>query len=264
MRQFLKLWLLLGLLGLAAACGRSAPPPTPTVTPEATSTPVALPSPTPIPSATPTPTPVPPTATPPPSPTATPDLRVILSDPQTFLCRASDLPVQGAYYLAGSAAMSPLRNKEILQQWGADWGQRYLDETQRLDGWQVTYTLGREGLLLPREIRCQVDQYQTVTGAQTAFVKYNPAAFMPSDALVPFLRLVTPCDLGDACAYYRGLDLEADGAAYPLFVLEVQYRNVVFRVEGLGREEEVDLQVLRTVATNVLARLQQAELAPAP
>ncbi len=262
MRQFLKLWFWLGLLGLTVACGRAIPSPTPTLPFTETPSPGVLPSLTPSPA--PSPTPIPPTPTPLPSPTATPDQRVILSDPQGFLCRESDLPAQGAYYLEGSSAMTPVRNKEVLQQWGADWGQRYLDETQRLDGWQVTYTLGREGLLLPREIRCRVDQYQTVSGAQTAFVKYNPAAFMPSDALVPFLRLVTPCDLGDACAYYRGLDLEADGAAYPLFVLEVQYRNVVFRVEGLGREEEVDLQVLRTVATNVLTRLQQAELAPAP
>lgn len=244
-----------------ASCAQSvsSPPSTPTLPPlpSATNTLSPTKTPTSVPTNTPTPLPSP---TPTFTPSPTPDTRVILTTSKAFLCEKSDLPAKGSYILPNSGWISPHHNYEIIQQWGQEKGQRYLDETGRVDGWWVEYYRSSNNEVLPKYIFCNVIQHKTSEGAHISLTKYNEVAMHePGYKVFP-----DSPQIGDeAIVFYKTYTSDA-GVPSKILFLEFRYRNYVVRIAGDGSEQEVKLDTLIPVAKSVLKRLQEAELAPGP
>ena len=258
MKRFVLLSSLALFFFALVACSQAPSVPTATsVPPSLTNTPV--PTRTPTSTATLTPTPLPtPTLTPMPSPT--PDLRVILTGPKEFLCQKSDLPAEGHYILPDSGWISPHHNYEIISAWGKEEGQRYLDETGRVDGWWVAYYRSTNNAVLPQYIYCNPIQYKTSEGAHITLTKYNEVAQQKGD----YEMLPNPPQIGDeTIVFYQNYITDA-GIPSKTLIIEFRYRNYVIRIAGDGAEQEVNLEALIPIAQSIFQRLQEAELSLPP
>jgi len=100
--------------------------------------------------------------------TPTPDKRIIEIGPEEFLLEKEDLPSEAKYYLPNFTWISPHRNSEVISGWGKEEGQKYLEETGRIDGWGVYYARGTSIVRAPEEIFHNIIQYRTAEGAQLA------------------------------------------------------------------------------------------------
>jgi len=199
---------------------------------------------TPKPTFTPTPT-ITPTITPSPSPT--PDLRVIKIEPKEFLLKADDLPPEGKYYLPASDWISPHHNSEIIQSMGAEKGKAYINETERVDGWIVSYKRRAKNTPLPVEMYDNVIMYQSSNGVAIFMDKYAP--------IQGYIEIETAPTIGDKSQTYM---LKKDGNID--YVIIFAYRNYVHRVAGFGLEADVSPTIMENIARLLLKKLQEAPL----
>ncbi len=206
---------------------------------------IAMPTSTATFSPTSTPTP---TITPSPSPT--PDLRVITTDPKEFLMSTTDLPSEAKYYLPNSNWISPHRNNEIIQAMGAEAGEKYINETGRVDGWFVSYRRGSGKGLYPEEVYDNVIMYQSAEGAQLFVTKYTDSLKDPGYEKAQDAPLV-----GDVTRVY--VRKEGERVWY---LLVFSYRNYVHRIIGYGLESEVKPEFIESIARKLLANLESASL----
>lgn len=220
------------------------------------------PSPTSLPPATSTSTPIPtemPTETPVPSPTA--DLRVITSDPNTFVLITEDLPDEGNYYI--SQDKGNITNEMIVyhftQQLGTDTAslvETYLEETSRLDGYSQVWTRGSWGFDGPLYIANEIALFKTVHGAQLEVTQYKPLLISLMDGRKPSHEEIT---IGDETRIY--IDSVVDnGQEADVILVEFSYRNAVIDIGCWGEKGKYDLDDVLVIAENVFARLQELPL----
>lgn len=182
-----------------------------------------------------------PTATP--IPTSTPDLSIITGDPKNFLLELEDLPIVGKYYLPKDG-LSPYRNSEIIQRLGTEKGEKYIQETSRLDGWIVTYERGVRIQTIPQVIIDNISTFQTIEGAQLSI--NNDVGTLSSN----YKEIVLPGTLGD---FSRGFSYSRNNSVN--YVYYFSYKNYVHILEFRGTENEVTLGFVDEIANKLLDKL---------
>jgi hypothetical protein len=184
-----------------------------------------------------------------PTPTVSPKLLALKQHLSSFLILNSDLPSNGQYHLFRYNPFS-IPNKNVSS--------AYVEETGRVDGWEIYYTKISGDASAPQEIRGKVVLYQTDRGAQTSMNKY-------SDALVTdfvYLEEIQSSEIGDETRAFRlqyqyGTKGGSDQVSY---WIEFSYRNIVEVIQIDGAENEDQLELASSIARLVLARLQASPL----
>ncbi len=240
-------------LPVPATVGAAAPTlqvyPTITVTPSVTLTPV--PSLTPIPSATPT-----------------PDLRMITEDSQNFKLLLSDLPrgyiiefvpLCGDIYdpqcrLASDRVEGPNLNYEVLQEYGAEKGGRYINATGRVEGWYIYYYYRYSYEEYPRVIMSNVIRFASVEGAREYMRAYANAL-----STVRYTEELGYPQTGDAS---RAFVRRFYGDKY--LVYEFAYKNIVHRIWFEGSEQNITPNLIQDLSFRALLKLQAAKLNDPP
>ena len=236
----MKKWIVILSL-LLSACG-SAPTPqviVVTATPEpATSTPVATSTPTAEPSSTPTATV---------TPEPTPDLRVVDADPRELILKADELPPEGRMYMDWE---SPGRNSEMISNWGADEGARYLEETGRIDGWASEFARGTRTARVPEYLNLNVIIYSKENlGWWDATAKALGTCTSYERMLGKKGTVLPDPDLGDKSVLCLTKVMQSSGKNMVYYEIWIGYRNIGIQVWGQGLEGSFDQDWLTNVAS---------------
>jgi len=219
----------------------------PTETPTATLTPTETATSTPTSTSTDTPSP-------------TPDLRVIDADPYTFLLKAEDLPKDAHYYLPDSSWISPHRNYEVVSGWTVDKGRAYLAATGRVDGWWVDYERGSNTVIAPEQIYDNPVLFRTIAGAQLLLTKFGTCVNPDLTQGRKYIPVQTELKIGDMTNVCLYREMQSNGENWVDLCIEFSYRNVAHGIDGMGREKDVQLDYLATVARTLLAKLEAMPL----
>jgi hypothetical protein len=212
----------------------------PTATSTETTTPTAVPTETSTPTLTPT-----------------PDLRIIKVDPQKFLLKKDDLPLEGKYYIPNSSWMSIHTNEEVISGWTVEEGRNYVIKTGREIGWWVAFLRGTRAVAMPEQIFCQAVRYKTVEGAMLTITELSSNKNEKSENLK---NLEIEMNLGDHNEVYLYKEITSGGDYYVHYSIEFVYRNYFASVEGFGLEKDVSHDFLEQLARKVLEKLEAAEL----
>lgn len=186
--------------------------------------------------------------------TATPDKRIIEIGPEEFLLKKEDLPSDAKYYLPNYTWISPHRNSEVISGWGKEEGQKYLEETGRIDGWGAYYARGTSTVRAPEEIFHNIIQYKTSEGAQIAMEMDSPYQ------QIEYEILDNDFQLGDKTIISEYREMQPSGEYRVDYLVETAYRNYQSRVAGWGWEKEFDLDYVIQVAEIALEKLKEAPL----
>lgn len=215
------------LVGLLAT---PTSPPEPSRTPEPSSTPTSEPTLTP-----------------------TPDIRVMRVDPKEFLLTKDDLPSEAKYYLPNAGWISPHRNSELISQMGQEEGQRYLEETGRVDGWWGYLKRGTSTVKAPDQMYSNPVMYESAAGAQSA--RTGDYGFREGMELVE-----TDIELGELTQVWLSKEMQSNGRYWVTYLIDFTYRNYGVSVGGMGYESEVSLDFIEVAARQILAKLEAAPL----
>jgi hypothetical protein len=180
-----------------------------------------------------------------PTPTLPPKLLDLQLHLSSFLVLSSDLPGSGQYHLFRYNPFS-IPNKNVSS--------AYVEDTGRMDGWEIYYTKESGDASAPQEIYGKVVLYQTAAGAQRSINKY-------SDDLVTdftYLEEIQAPAIGDETRAFRlryqnGPDGSSDQVSY---WIEFSYRNIVEVIRTDGTDTEVQPELVASIASLVLARLR--------
>jgi hypothetical protein len=180
-----------------------------------------------------------------PTPTVPAHLLVLQKDLAGFLLLNSDLPIDGQYRrFAYSPFSNPNKNVNSA----------YVEETGRMDGWEVYYTRSSNSASVPQEIHGMVVLYKENAGARKSINKY-------SDDLVTdfgYLEEILAPGIGDDTrAFILRYQKEPRGSALQIsYWIEFSYQNIVEVIRADGTENEVQPELIDNIARLVLARLQ--------
>jgi len=190
------------------------------------------------------------------TPTPTPDLRVINLDPNQFLLTKELLPKEGKYYLPASDWISPLRNYEIVSGWGVEEGREYLAKTGRVDGWEVFYLRGSSAYLGPEEIADNVVLYKTAEGALLVMTEYSTCINEENDYVLQQIDFRIG-DTTNACIRH---EMQPSGVNRVWYRLELSYRNMYHGLTLWGWDYEIDPELAKAIAADLVAQLENADL----
>ena len=197
-----------------------------------------------------------PTLTPSRTPSPTPDLRVIDVDPEKLLLTRHDIPIDGQYYIPDSTWKTPHRNSEIISGWGAEEGQEYLEETERVDGWLQWLARGTSRVVAPEQIYHNVILYSSIEGARRASIdEYSICLDMDEDLVV----ITSLSQIGEDSWVCKEQVMEASGPRVTL-VIEYRYRNVKHVIYIWGWAYEVTQSFLEEIAQNLIIRMDSLPL----
>jgi hypothetical protein len=186
---------------------------------------------------------------------------LLTGPPETFLCRAADLPVAGVYLVPSAGMVFEITNANLTGS-GGEGERAYIEATGRLDGWAAQFKRSTSNASLPEQIYCGSVKYATVEGARLSVLDYNSAA----RGLEGWELAAETVNIGDESVVVRYRSPDAAETRIWL-VIEFSYRNYVIDVGGLGPESGVSLDTLKEVAQAVLEHMQAGTLAtvtPAP
>jgi hypothetical protein len=184
-----------------------------------------------------------------PTSTLSPNLLVLQRKLSNFLLQKSDLPLDGQYHQFVWSPF-PIPNDHVES--------ANVEETGRLDGWEVYYIRGSNSVNAPQEIHGKVVLYKTSAGAQLSITKY-------SDDLVTdfgYIEEINLPEIGDASRAFllRYLVKPNSSESQISYWIEFSYRNIVEVVRADGGEHEVQPESVRNIADLLLARLQASPL----
>jgi hypothetical protein len=200
-------------------------------------------------------TPIPPTKTPAPTatstivPTPTPDVRVLKIDPQELMLSLADLPPEGKYTLPGTGWIGVLHNQQILIEWGAEEGGKYINATGRVDGWWIAFKRNSSKAAVPSEVYDNVVLYQTVPGAQLSLAKYSARGFDSSQ------EVEDPPQVGDGSRAF--VTRKGNLIWYDFYF---SYRNIQHVIELYGLESQATAAFAVKVANVLLEKAKSAPL----
>lgn len=86
--------------------------------------------------------------------------------PQLFICQEDDLP--GSYILIEDLSGAKPNENLIINSEYPEESERYIQATERLEGWEHRFVLGEMNLALPGFFLCQVVVYESNDGANQA------------------------------------------------------------------------------------------------
>ncbi|NPV86975.1 MAG: hypothetical protein HPY45_13320 [Anaerolineae bacterium] len=195
------------------------------------------------------------------SPTPTPDVRIIDLDPQKFLPKANELPLEGKYYLPGSDWMSLETNEEIISDRGVANGREYVISTGREVGWFVEYARGTRAVAMPEGVYFFVGRHSSAAGAQLAVEKYISPVEKPERG---WKFSDQKADVGDTSKVYYLRRITSGGDYQISYVIDFTYRNFRVIVNCYGFEKDVTHDFCLAMAKLVLKKLEEAPLSPPP
>jgi hypothetical protein len=179
-------------------------------------------------------------------------------DPETFfkverqyVLRPEDLAFD--YYI-GKGGESPLSNKEMILTYGEARGKQYIQETGRVDGWQITMLKNHELDIAPSKFKSSIDLFQTAEGAQLAF---SPEWFWVYTAEnTPDEWLDASCNIGTDCIFFMYEDYNAvSGLTTLRYDVAFLYQNVIVWVSGSGIDYEINQADVLNAAQAVFDKL---------
>jgi hypothetical protein len=182
-----------------------------------------------------------------PSPSPTPDLQIISIEPKEFLLAIDALPGEGKYYLPNVNWISPHRNSEIIQDRGAEAGEKYINETGRVDGWFVYYKSGTSNKPVPDTIYDNVILFNSIEGPRVYMEEY-------AGGEDDYTERTTDLKIGDITKVF-----EKNESGNISVTIEFSYRNYVHRVAGLDMNGASE-KVIEDIARELLEDLQNAQL----
>jgi hypothetical protein len=202
--------------------------------------------------AQPTLTPIPPTPTSTATPSPTPDIRVIDIDPQKLLLQKGDLPVDCKYILPGPGWIEPLGNAKIVSDWTVERGKEYLLQTERIDGWVVSYYCSDKTPSMPQEVGDNVVIYASVEGAGVMFAKFLDRTADGYTEVSDITRV------GDLSRVWMMND--ASGEGKKVYRYDFVYKNILHGLYIWGPESDVKLEFVVAIAQKLLSKLQELPL----
>ena len=189
------------------------------------------------------------------NPSPTPDTRLIDTDPRKLLLEKNELPAEGRYFLPDAGHISPITNTEIVSAWTVAQGQAYLEETGRIDGWEVSYTRGNSDILLPERVYHNVVIYSKIEGAQIVVTKYQDRAITIGN----YKEIDAP-QLGDVSRAFMYSETNSGGETRVNIQYAFSYRNIFHVVDLYGWDKEVSLEFAMSIANTLLESLQTLPL----
>lgn len=191
------------------------------------------------------PTAIPPTAIPAATPTETPDLRVIDASPRSVILTRQELPPEGRFYLIDE---SPTRNSEMISGWGTNEGALYLDQSGRVDGWEVTYARGTATTRVPEFLWFNAVVYKTTDGP---IVTERVLGRCSED----WIELESPSLDETTTVLCVWREMQPNGKNLVSYMLDLSHRNFKIQMWVRGYEDSFDLEWLLTVAQIQLDKL---------
>lgn len=238
---------------LLAACAPAEPATAPPSPEEATA----------LPEATATDVPPSPTPTQLPEPTPTPDIRILQTDARSLAMIADDLPEEGRYFLEayrGATSNAVIVNTiaGLLGDEMADIATAYLEETQRLEGFGLSWLRSAPSYAGPIRLYHEAAVFGSVAGAQAEVTKYKPMLMEAMDGTLP---MDNPPQIGDTTSIFLGEAVDpTTGMPVSVILIEFSYRNIANELGFYGLEDEMTLEGAVIIAETLLARQQQFEL----
>ncbi len=175
---------------------------------------------------------------------------VLKVDAPLLMMNATDLPSQGKYTIPDVSWTGEVDNQAVLDAWGAQDGDQYINDTGRLDGWWIEFRRTNDSAVMPREVYDSVAVYRTVAGARLSVQKYA------DHAMQAYTPVADTPQIGDGA---RAFILRKNGTVeYDLYF---SFRNCQHVLEILGTETEVTPDFALTIAQSILKRLESAPLA---
>lgn len=132
-----------------------------------------------------------------------------------------------------------MSNSQFNNNVGAAYGKPFIQNTGRVDGWDLTMERVNPDDYTPEFVRSRVEIYETADGASTALSKDWFWAYQLEDR-VPDEFLDTSCNLGPDCLTFKYVEAKP-GAGYAIERYDVafRYKNVVAWVFVKGSFGEV-------------------------
>jgi hypothetical protein len=218
-------------------------------TQKTTSAPTALPKPTRT---------LEPTTTPTPSPSPTPDIRIVDTDPQKLLCKTTDLPPEGKYYLPDASWTSINTNEEVISNRGVEKGRDYVISTGRITGWWIERKRGTRAASQPEQLGCSVYLFKNKEGAILALNKFNSSVSFPENHTK---ALYNSIDLGDENVILSNYKIDSGGDKNTDITIEFSYKNLLIMVNGSAKvEEDVPINTLVSIGRLMLERIKAESL----
>lgn len=205
----------------------------------------------------------PPPPSPTPEPTPTPDLRVLQSDARGLAMIAEDLPEDGRYFLEayrGATSNAVIVNTiaGLLGEEMADIATAYLEETQRLEGFGLSWLRSAPAYAGPIRVYHEVAVFGSVAGAQAEVTKYKPMLLEAMDGTLP---MENPPQIGDTTNIFLGDAVDpTTGMPVSVILIEFSYRNIANELGFYGLDGEMTLEGAVAIAETLLARQQTFEL----
>jgi hypothetical protein len=184
---------------------------------------------------------------------------LIHTDPQEFLLEPVDLPGQQDYFIP-SHQRSVVTNDLVIYLLGDEAGEKRVDSTGRLTGWQVHFRRVAGDGNGPDQIAQTIMQFASSQGALMNLEQYSLSGVYPQT----WTRLKSVPGLGEASLAEMRQYTRADGQAQVTFAVSFTVRNIGVRIEVSGVEGQVSLEDAISLARIVADRLRGATLLSSP
>ena len=197
------------------------------------------------------------TLTPSITPSPTPDLRIINDDPQLFLLKANELPLDAKYFLPNSTWTSPHTNAEVVSNWTVKKGQEYIQRTGREMGWWVSYLRGTKNVIAPDEINISAIRFNRHAGAMLLISDYAFSKRYPELGWKIIDKKVT---FSDDCNVEEHQQKNSGGDIEVSYKITCIYRNFAVDVTAYGSQSEVTHEFIEDIVKKVIEKLENADL----
>jgi hypothetical protein len=171
-----------------------------------------------------------------------------------YVLRPDDMPNE---YSIPPDSESHTSNLRLIQDLGEMEAKRYIDATERIDGWFIHIQRVNKEDFSPYEVESTVEVFKTEEGAQTAlssdwFRAYN-------DQTGDVVWIEEGCDLGDQCLFYYWQTIDpATDLVKVRYEVAFTYRNVMFWVMGRSLDIDVKPEYMLGIAQTAFDKLEAA------
>lgn len=184
------------------------------------------------------------------------DAETIVENLDDYVLRADDMPHQYRLVVDGE---QHLTNRKVINTVGEVEGKRYLAASSRLDGWSLELERVKKEDLIPYTLISQIEVFETVDGAQTAFGTDWFHAYTDEDREPNWIE--EGCDIGDACVIYYYEKLEPTTELTTLqYEVAFVYKNVLAQVMGRGLDFDMKPEYVVESAESQFEKIDTAPM----
>ena len=171
-----------------------------------------------------------------------------------YVLRPDDMPDD---YAIPPDSEFHITNLRLIQDLGEMEAKRYIDATDRIDGWFIHIQRVNKEDFAPYELQSTVEIFESEEGAQTAMSSDWFRAF--NDQTGDVVWVEEGCDLGDQCLFYywQTTDPETD-LVKVRYEVAFTYRNMMFWVMGRSLDIDVKPEYMLGIAQTAYDKLESA------